>query len=252
MRILLASSVACVLFIGGCGNGDGPGVDLGADLTAAPKTPGIAVVRGKLQSSSADGGSGASKATHDGIVMNIKSMVMGAGDTGHTVFLGLADPTTFLSVDSWNDLAAAKGVYASAAFQAAFGQLLSGAPTIDYYVVAPGFSTYGTIKEASNGLPSFGFVVEGTLKETDPQKGATAHNMVLDPNKARAMALTDVAHVPFLKEGTTSVFFNVDIWKDPAKAQAFFMDPNVAAAFAGIFSQGPAVTPYSATDWAQW
>ncbi len=250
MRTLTAMWLGCSLLVTGCSDGGGVEQDLGSD--AAIKTPGIAVVRGTLKGGGADGGADGDKAAHDGLVATIKPMVTAAGDTGHTVFLGLADPTAFLSVDAWSDLAAAHAVYATPQFQQAFGSLFTGVPKIDFYVAAPGFLTYGTLKEATNGLPSFGFVVEGTLKDADPAKSAVAHNAVLEPNKAAAMALTDVAHVPYLAEGASGTFFNVDIWLDAQKAQGFFQDPNVGAAFAGLFSVGPTVTPYAATDWVQW
>jgi quinol monooxygenase YgiN len=217
-----------------------------SDPTPAPAQQGIAVVRGPMSDPAS------AKAAHDGIVSHIKSMLNASGDRAHTVFVGVQDPTAFLAVDRWDDLAAAKATYASAEFQTNFAAVIAGPPSIEYYLVAPGFSTYGTLDASVNGLPSFALVVEGTLQEADTTKSSAAQNAIVDNGKAAAMALGDVAHVPFVGEDTTQAYFNIDIWMDPANAQKFFTDPQVAAAFGGLFSAPPDVTPYAATDWMQW
>jgi hypothetical protein len=220
------------------------------DLAAAPKVAGIAVVRGKL--AGGDGGATDPKVVHDQIIAGARSMAMAAGDTGHAVFLGMMDAQQFIAVDTWNDLAAAKGLYTNPSFGMALGALFASAPTVDYYVYDEAYARWGAITPSVNGLPTFAFVVEGTFKETDPTKARAAHNQVAEGGKAAAMAMTDVAHLPFTKEGSPPSFFDIDVWKDPAKAQALYTDPMFAAAFLALFSGTPTVTPYSATDWAQW
>ncbi len=247
-------AAAIVIGIAACGGGGQGGADAAApaDLSSVMPTPGIAVIRGTLIGSADGGADETAQAAHDGLVATIKPMVQAAGDTGHTVFVGAQDGTQFLSIDSWNDLSAAQGVYSSAAFQSAFGTLFTSAPTIAFYVIAPGFDTYGSFKEAANGPSTFAFVVEGPLKDTSVAMAASDHNAVLTQFKAQAMAGGDVAHVPFLGEMSTTSFFDIDIWQNPGNAQAFYTTPAVAAAFAGLFTAAPTVSVYAATNWTQW
>jgi hypothetical protein len=255
MRTSTVLAAAIVIGIAACGGGGeqgSPDATAPTDLSSATPTPGIAVIRGTLIGSADGGPDATAQAVHDGIVANIRPMVQAAGDTGHSVFVGAQDGTQFLSIDSWSDLAAAQGVYSSAAFQSAFGSLFTGAPTIAFYVIAPGFDTYGSFKEAANGLSTFAFVVEGALKDTNVAMAASDHNAVLTEFKAQAMAGGDVAHVPFLGEMSTTSFFDVDIWQNPGNAQSFYTTPAVASAFAGLFTAAPTVSVYAATDWTQW
>src|SRR5688572_8088934 len=173
MRALVAASfLSMTAFCIGCADGGDPMV--------AKQSGGIAVVRGTVKGYTAAEGAGAAMAAHDAVVAQIKPSILAAGDRAHTVFLGVADPSAFLAVDRWDDLEAARATYGSPSFQAGFAAVLDGAPSIDYYLVAPGFDSYGTLDVAVNGMPSFGFVVEGTLKEADTAKSAAAQNMILD------------------------------------------------------------------------
>lgn len=244
--------VVMSLFLGACGGGGHSTEDMAvaaADQAVAAE-PGIAVVTGTLLDATADGGVAADEAAQNAIVAQISGIVMGAGDTGHTVFLGVVDGTQFLAVDQWKDLNVAKTIYGSASFQSAFAELLTGV-RVDFYVPAPGYDAYGSIKESVNGLPSFGFVVTGTLAQGGAA-GATAHNNVLEMFKSQAMADGDVAHAPYLSESSDTSFFDIDIWGDPAKAQAFYMTPSVEQAFGGLFTGPPNVVPYTATSWSQY
>ncbi|MCA9542223.1 MAG: hypothetical protein KC620_25175 [Myxococcales bacterium] len=70
------------------------------------------------------------QATHDMIAAGGQAAANMAGDVAHVVFLGVEDDRNFIAVDVWRDSANIEAFYGNPQFQAAFGQLFDGPPTV--------------------------------------------------------------------------------------------------------------------------
>ena len=84
------------------------------------------VVRGHL----AEADPAKAQAAHDAVAAGGEAQVTAAGDLAHVVFTGLADPQEFLAVDVWKSTDNMEAVYTNPDFQAAFGALFDGPPTV--------------------------------------------------------------------------------------------------------------------------
>ncbi len=86
-------------------------------------------VRGALAAATVE----QSRTYHDQLAGGTMAMAMQAGDVAHQVRLANPDMKQFQAVDLWKSLAGAQAVYGDPKFQAAFGQLFSGPPTVEPY-----------------------------------------------------------------------------------------------------------------------
>lgn len=87
------------------------------------------VVRGKLK----EADPAKAQAGHDAVASGGEATVTAAGDVAHIVFTGLQDPQEFLAIDIWKSSDDMEAVYTNADFQAAFGSLFEGQPTLAVY-----------------------------------------------------------------------------------------------------------------------
>jgi quinol monooxygenase YgiN len=87
------------------------------------------VIRGTMQSNDF----AKNQATHDAIAANAETQATGAGDRGHTVFVGREDPTQFLAIDTWTDTTNLEAFYSDAGFQKAFESFFAAPPKIGVY-----------------------------------------------------------------------------------------------------------------------
>ncbi len=88
------------------------------------------VVRGHL----AEADPAKAQAAHDAVAAGGEAQVTAAGDIAHVVWTGLEDPREFLAVDIWQSTDNMEAVYTNPDFQAAFGALFDGPPTVVVHV----------------------------------------------------------------------------------------------------------------------
>jgi len=87
------------------------------------------VVRGKLK----EADPAKAQAAHDAVAGGGEAQVTAAGDVAHIVFTGLQDPQEFFAIDIWKASDNLEAVYTNPDFQAAFGGLFEGTPTLAVY-----------------------------------------------------------------------------------------------------------------------
>ncbi|HEY1960671.1 MAG TPA: hypothetical protein VGH28_33900 [Polyangiaceae bacterium] len=227
-----------------------------ADADAGAPIEYMALVRGELASAGDAGVDLAqSKATHDQIAKSGEATAKAAGDIAHAVLLGTAildgTPNEFLAMDRWTDATAMKSFYANPQIQQAFGTLFASPPTIDFYVSAAGWVSWGDMHSGDAYDPHYVHLALGTLSSSDAATNEAAHNQVASAGQAPSMQAGNVAHVVWLGQDDARQFNGVDIWSSDANIQAFYTNPQFVAAFSSLFSS---VTQpvYESTDWYQW
>jgi quinol monooxygenase YgiN len=222
----------------------------------------MAMIRGKLAGVTyADGGdAGAAdlsqaKAAHDQIAKGGEASAKQAGDIAHAVLLGtnILDgvPNEFLAMDRWTDSTAMKAFYANPQIQQAFGTLFSSPPTIDYFVSADGWVSWGDMHSGDAYTPHYVHLALGTLSSKDTATNEAAHNQVASGGKDPSIGAGNVAHVVWLGLEDAQQFNGVDIWKADDNIQAFYTNPQFVAAFSQLFTS-VSQPVYVSTDWYQW
>ncbi|HEY2366207.1 MAG TPA: hypothetical protein VGH87_07480 [Polyangiaceae bacterium] len=233
-----------------------------SDADAGAPLQYMALIRGKLAGVTyADGGDAGAvdlsqaKAAHDQIAQGGESAAKTAGDIAHAVLLGTSildgTPNEFLAIDRWTDATAMKAFYANPQFQQAFASLFAAPPTIDFYVSASGWVSWGDMHSGDTFTPHYMHLALGTLSSTDPATNEAAHNQVASGGETPSMQAGNVAHVVWLGMDDAQKFNGVDIWKADDDIQAFYTNPQFVTAFSSLFSS-VSQPVYVSTDWYQW
>ncbi|HEY2368324.1 MAG TPA: hypothetical protein VGH87_18125, partial [Polyangiaceae bacterium] len=194
--------------------------DVSPDADAGAPLQYMALIRGTLAGASDAGDGGVdlsqAKATHDQIAKGGEASAKQAGDIAHAVYLGtgILDgvPDEFLAMDRWTDANAMKAVYANPQIQQAFGSLFASPPTIDFYVSANDWVSWGDMHSGDAFHPSYVHLALGTLSSQDTATNETAHNQVASGGQAPSMQAGNVAHVVWLGLDDAQKFNGVDIW----------------------------------------
>ncbi len=114
---------------------------------------------------------------------------------------------------------------------------------------SPDTGTVDAGAPASAPTPSAVLIV-GTLADADLATAQAKQDQAAKGGEVAATQLGDVAHTVMLGTsllGTTpNQFLALDRWSDGAHIDTFYANPDLQAAFAGIFAQRPAVTVFVA------
>jgi quinol monooxygenase YgiN len=100
-------------------------------------------------------------------------------------------------------------------------------------------------------------MIRGTLADGNLEQAKAAHDAIAEGGQRAAMAAGDIAHDVLLGttllDSTENEFFAFDRWTDAEAMQAFYADPEVAAAFGSLFAAPPTVE-YLAfhPEWVSW
>lgn len=101
--------------------------DLNAGKASTPHF--YVVVRGKLRA----GDLNVIRGEHDALAAGGEAPAKAAGDVAHVVFLGRSDDHEFFALDIWSKSDNLVAFYSDPTFQAGFGKLFDGAPTLGVY-----------------------------------------------------------------------------------------------------------------------
>jgi quinol monooxygenase YgiN len=100
-------------------------------------------------------------------------------------------------------------------------------------------------------------VIRGTLADMDLAMAKATHDQIAMGGEQQAKMAGDIAHDVLL--GTTLLdsveneFLAIDRWTDPEAMQAFYADPMVQQAFAGLFAAPPSIQYFVYhPDWEDW
>jgi quinol monooxygenase YgiN len=222
-----------------------------SDTPASAPVEYTAMVRGKLASTDL----AVAKAAHDAIAKAGEASSKAAGNFGHQPHLGTtlldSTPNEFLSIDRWSDGKAMEAFYSDPKIKDAFGSLFAGPPTIQFFVHAPAWASWGDLRSAKGSAPWSNHLALGVLKDSDPEKNHQAHDAVASNGKTPSMQAGNVAHVVFLGLHDSRQFVAFDLWPKSDNIQAFYTNPQFAAAFAPLF-ESVSQPVFQSTDWHSW
>lgn len=243
LRTLRAVMCAALLAAAvGCGEGDDDG---------DPAVEGMVLVRGQL----ATGDLAAAQATHDAIAQQGEAAARDAGDIAHDVLLGTdlldSTPNEFLAIDRWTDLDAMVTFYADPQFQEAFSALFAAPPSVEFFVRAPAWETWGEMDAGDPFDPHFVHLAVGSLADGDVEAAQEAHDRVAAGGKQPSIDAGNVGHIVFLGLEDSQRFVAVDIWSVGEPIEPFYTSPMFRQAFEPLFSS-VSEPVYQSTDWYQW
>lgn len=237
--LTLAITAVVLAAAAGCGDDDEPAIEA------------MALVRGQL----ASGDMEEAKAAHDAVAQAGEADSRAAGDYAHDVLLGTtwldSVENEFLAIDRWDDAEAMQAFYADPEVQQAFGGLFAGPPSIEYFVRAPEWESWGEMGSGDSFDPYFFHLALGALADPDTEAAQTAHDQVAAGGKQPSLDAGNVGHIVFLGLEDPRRFVAVDIWSVGEPIEPFYSNPMFRAAFEPLFSS-VSEPVYRSTDWYQW
>ncbi|HEU5059105.1 MAG TPA: hypothetical protein VFU21_21375 [Kofleriaceae bacterium] len=240
-RTLSTVAAAALLLAAACGDDD----------DGDPAVEGMVLVRGQLAAADlAD-----ARAAHDAIAQQGEAAAREAGDIAHQVLLGTdmldSTPDEFLALDRWTDLEAMTAFYADPELAEAFGALFAAPPTIEFFVRAPDWESWGEMDSGEPFDPYFVHLALGRLAAADGEAAQQAHDQVAQGGRQPSIDAGNVGHIVFLGHDDPRQFVAVDIWSAGEPIEPFYTSPMFRQAFEPLFSS-VSEPVYRSTDWHQW
>jgi quinol monooxygenase YgiN len=223
----------------------------GDDNDGRAAVEGMVLVRGQLAAADM----AAARAAHDAIAEQGESAARDAGDIAHQVMLGTdlldSTPDEFLAIDRWTDLEAMTAFYADPELQEAFGSLFAAAPSLEFFVRAPDWVSWGEMNSGEAYDPYFVHLALGELAADDVDTARQAHDQVAEGGRQPSIDAGNVGHIVFLGLDDPRRFVAVDIWSSGDPIEPFYQNPMFRQAFEPLFSS-VSEPVYRSTDWHQW
>jgi Fe-S-cluster formation regulator IscX/YfhJ len=198
------------------------------------------------------------QATHDAYANGVADRV-----PHHLAFAGAlnpangsVDPTQFISIDTWDSVAALDKFYSDSATTDALAGLFAGDYTVSKWEHPAGFVEWGVVDQAVASVdPLFLFRIRGTFKSDDLSETRSTHNRVVGgDSQQHAIALSDVAHQVNVGLSDPKEVLFIDFWQNPQLAGQFFTDEATISGGAQVFAEpGPQPMIFvPAQTWVQW
>lgn len=215
----------------------------------APSADFAVLVRGMLATSDM----AEAKTMHDAVAGAGQAIAQEAGDVSHYALLGSTQlgstENAFLALDQWTTVEGLSAFYSNPEVAAGFATLFSEPPTSEVFERRHDWHQWGSL---DNGEDYTWVVVRGRLAAEDSAAAQAAHDQVAGGREEAALAAGDVAHVVFTSVEDPAEYLSIDVWSDATNLEAFYSNPDFAAAFATLFAGPPAVEVYTSTDWVNW
>jgi quinol monooxygenase YgiN len=181
------------------------------------------------------------------------------GDVSHMVYTPTTPATSgageILFVDYWTSADGLNQFFANPQVQEQAAQIFTDRDPV-VWVPAEGFVTYHLPAPAGQN-DRFVVIVRGTVASRE--EAMALHNSIVANEIGAARIAGDLSHDAYFRltapDAEESLeYLAIDIWKSAEGLQEFYAQPDLQAAFAGLFSAAPTVSIWTAApgEWAEW
>jgi len=221
----------------------------------AATPPYTVLITGTLASSATD-----SASLYASVVGATNAQAQAGGDTARTAFLNkdpLSDagdaasaPHEALTIDTWTSLGGWSDFMATSAEKSFLAQFYTGAPDVSTWQTQAGFTTWGTPADFTAGPSSYVITLRGRYMGDLATAMATHNGIVSSIPAPGPQALGNSAHLIFGNPADSGEMLIVEAWTNEANQEQAYSE--LAPALAKLWASMPAITRWSATDWAVW